>query len=223
MNIKALSLIALVGLTGAANADIYSQVSDQPSAQSFFSDAVSGQFFSQRMADNFMLDSAASATSIAWWGGSQNFNFADPTNMLSYTVEIYTSDLAGAPDLANLLLSQTVSIGDGNLTASATGAFLFGGGNEYAYTLDLGSALALDAGVEYWISVGATLDNTFGDAWVWSGSSQGDLVNATDFFDGGEYTIFDPTFNDLAFAIVPAPSTAVVAFGFLGMGARRRR
>ncbi|MGJ8636064.1 MAG: PEP-CTERM sorting domain-containing protein [Phycisphaerales bacterium] len=223
MNIHALSITTLAALSTMTHADIYTQASDQPSQQSFFSDAVAGQFFSQRMADNFTLNASASANTIRWWGGSQNFNSPDTDNMLSYTVEIYTSDIAGAPDVFNTLHSQTVSASSMSLSAVATGASLFGGGIEYEYTLDLDSTLNLAAGTQYWISVGATLDNGFGDGWVWSGSSQGDLVNATDFFDGGDYTVFDPTFNDLAFSIIPAPSTAVMGLGMLTLGARRRR
>lgn len=207
--------------SGSALAGIYSQVSDQPGAQSFFSDAVAGQFFSQRMADNFMLDADATATSVRWWGGSQNFQFEDLDNMSSYTVMLYESDTTGGP--GSVIYSDTVTDKNIRLGLSQTGATLFGGGIEYAYTLELESSVALSAGTEYWISVGATLVDGGADAWVWSGSSAGDLVNATDFFSGGGYTVFDPTFNDLAFEIIPAPSTAMMGIGMLGLAMRRRR
>lgn len=214
-------VVGAVLCSGSAFGGIYSQLSDQPSAQSFFSDAIAGQFFSQRMADNFTLDADATATSVRWWGGSQNFQFADIDNMASYTVVLYEADSAGGP--GSVIYSDTVTDKNIRLGLSQTGATLFGGGIEYAYTLELESAVALSAGTEYWISVGATLVDGGADAWVWSGSSAGDLVNATDFFSGGGYTVFDPTFNDMAFEIIPAPSTALMGFGIVGLAMRRRR
>lgn len=207
----------LVALSSSAFAEVYVQDSDQPSQASFFSDAVAGQFFSQRMADNFTLASDTEVTQIRWWGGSQNFQFADLTNMSSYTVRIF------ADDLSTEVFSTTVDTELSSLSVSATGATLFGGGMEFEYTLDLGSALSLSGGSEYWISIGSTLVNGGADAWVWSGSSMGDLVNATDFFNGSGFTVFDPTFNDLAFAIVPSPGSASVLVGAGLVLVRRRR
>lgn len=206
-----------------AGAALYSQPSDRPAQASFYSDAVPGQFFSQRMADNFTLASAGSATALRWWGGSQNFQFADTNNMASYTVVLYASDNLGAPDIANILFQQTVDSESNGFEQLATGATNIGGGTEYRYTLQLDAALALDAGVQYWISVGATLINPGADAWVWSGSTVGDLANATDYFTGAGYTVYDPSFNDLAFEIIPAPGpVALLAFAGLA-GTRRRR
>lgn len=218
-----LTLVALAATTGLAQAEIYSQTSDQPGNPSFFSDGIEGQFFNQTMADNFTLGSSATADQLRWWGGSQNFQFADLTNMSDYVVNIYTSDLSGAADLGNVVYSDTVSAADARLDISATGASLFGGGDEFVYTLDMTSAVSLDAGTQYWISIGAILVDGGADAWVWSGSSQGDLVNATNFYDGFGFTVFDPTFNDLAFAVIPSPSTALMGLGTLGLMSRRRR
>lgn len=205
------------------SANIYIQESDRNDSPSFFSDAVPGQFFSQRMADNFTLSSDASATAIRWWGGSQNFQFADTNNMASYTVVLYASDSSGAPDESAILFEATVDSETNGFDQAATGVNNFNGGIEYRYTLELDHAIALTAGTQYWISVGATLVNPGADAWVWAGSTQGDLVNATDFFNGSGYSVFDPTFNDLAFAIVPAPGAIAFLIPAAILGTRRRR
>jgi hypothetical protein len=218
-----LTIAAFAASAGLANAEIYSQTSDQPGNPSFFSDGIEGQFFNQTMADNFTLSSGATADQLRWWGGSQNFQFADLTNMTDYAVNIYASDMSGAPDLGSVVYSDTVGAGNARLDIDSTGATLFGGGEEYQYTLDMTSAVSLDAGTQYWIAIGAILVDGNADAWVWSGSSQGDLVNATNFYNGFGFTVFDPTFNDLAFAIVPAPSTALMGLGALSMISRRRR
>ena len=217
---------ALLTLAAAshAHAALYSQPSDRPAQPSFFSDAVAGQFFSQRMADNFTLANAGTATALRWWGGSQNFQFADTVNMASYTVVIYAAaPLTGAPDTANILFQATVSTEDAGLDVTATGFSNVNGGIEYRYTLTLDNALQLDAATPYWISVGATLVNPSADAWVWSGSTVGDLVNATDFFGSSGYTVFDPTANDMAFEIIPAPGPLAVFAAGLTLAARRRR
>lgn len=58
----------------------------------FFSDAVPGQFLSQRRADDFVLSSDAQTTGVHGWGRSQNFQFADLTNRSSFTVHILGDD-----------------------------------------------------------------------------------------------------------------------------------
>lgn len=216
----AVILLVSAGASVSAGSSLYSQTSDRTDQQSFFSDAVPGQFFSQRMADNFTLDGAASVTGIAWWGGSQNFQSTDVGNMVSWTVVLYEADGLGNVDGSTAIDLGTYTFGESN--ATATGATLFGGGIEYRHEIAF-DALDLTAG-DYWLSIGATLEETGGDAWVWSGSTQGDLVNATDFFDGGGFLTFNPTFNDLAFEVigVPAPGAAAPLAMLLAVSRRRR-
>lgn len=199
---------------------LVSQPSDRPASPSFFSDAVSGQFFSQRMGDNFTLSGDSEITGIRWWGGSQNFQSPDVTNVVSWTVVLFEADGFGGVDTASAIDLGTYTLGETN--AVATGSSMFGGGIEYRQEVSF-EAVDLAAG-DYWISIGATLESPAGDAWVWSGSTVGDLVNASDFFDGNGFRVFDPTFNDLAFEVVGVPAPA--AGGLLavaGLFARRRR
>lgn len=217
-----LSVLGVSILATVAGADtLYSQPSDRPSQPSFFSDAISGQFFSQRMADNFTLSGDSEITGIRWWGGSQNFQFADVVNMSSWTVKLYSDDGFGNVDGASEIDLGTYTLGQTN--ATQTGESLSGGGIEYMQEISF-AGIDLTAG-NYWLSVGATLEVPGGDGWVWSGSTVGDLVNATDFFDGNGYSTFDPTFNDLAFEIigVPAPGAAIPVLATLAVGSRRRR
>ncbi len=212
----------VIGVFGvAASGDVLvSQPSDRASSPSFFSDAVPGQFFSQRMADNFTLSGDSEVTGIRWWGGSQNFSSPDVTNMVSWTVVLFESDGFGGVDESSAIDLGSYTFAQTN--AVATGATLFGGGIEYMQEISF-AGLDLNAG-EYWISVGATLEAPGGDAWVWSGSTVGDLVNGTDFFDGSGFSVFNPTFNDLAFEVVgvPAPASAGL-LAFTGLVSRRRR
>lgn len=215
----AVFMCGLVAGTASANV-LYSQPSDQPDQPSFFSDAVSGQFFRQRMADNFSLQSASLITGIRWWGGSQNFQVPDVSNMASWTLWLYADDGSGNVDLNTEINLGTYIFSQTN--AVATGHALFGGGIEYQQEISF-DALALASG-NYWVSIGATLEVPAGDAWVWAGSSVGDLVNATDFFTGSGFTTFDPTFNDLAFEVlgVPAPASVTPLAACIALLRRRR-
>lgn len=215
-----ISAALAAGLALSARADvIYSQPNDQPARPSLFSDGVPGQFFSQRMADNFTAPMSASMTGLRWWGGSQNFQFRDLTNMTAFVIRIY-EDGGGAPDAE--IFSQTFAKEDTG--PAATGFLLAGQGFQYQHTVELSSPLALAGGASYWVSVGAVLELPAGDAWVWNHSSIGDGINATDFFTGGQYVTF--TSGDMAFEVlgaVPGPgSLAALAAGLL-TAARRRR
>lgn len=216
------ALVAVVLLASVSFADVlYSQPNDRAAQPSFFSDAVPGQFFSQRMADDFTLNADAQITGIRWWGGSQFFQYADLTNMASFTVVLYSS-VDGVPAILTPLADETFATFATNPTA--TGLTLYGNGIQYGHEIALSAPVNVQAGQKYWLSVGATLVAPFADGWVWSGSTVGNLVNATDYFTGGGYTVYDPTFNDLAFEIigVPEPTTALIGLVLGGLTLRRR-
>lgn len=214
------SVLGLAAGFADAGNTLYSQASDRVDQPSFFSDAVAGQFFSQRMADNFTLSGDSSISGIRWWGGSQNFQFADVVNVISWSVKLYSDNGFGTVSLASEIDLGNFSFAETN--AVATGASLLAGGIEYQQEISF-DAIDLAAG-DYWVSIGATLESPGGDAWVWSGSTRGDLVNATNFFDGGGFITFDPTFNDLAFEVigVPAPGAMVPLLGAFAFARRRR-
>jgi hypothetical protein len=216
-----IGVAAVSAAVSLASADVlYSQPNDRPGQASFFSDAVAGQFFGQRMADDFFLGTAGSVESIRWWGGSQNFNAATLDNMASFSVRIY-ADNAGS--VGAELASRMISIEDVSIVD--TGTTNLTGGIVYQHEAALSAPLDLSAG-RYWVSVGATLVTPAGDAWVWAGSTVGNLINATDFFGPAGYVTFDPTFNDLAFEVlgtpVPAPASAVMLMALAPMVRRRR-
>lgn len=215
-------MCAVVALSavGAARADVlYSQGNDQPARPSLFSDGVAGQFFSQRMADNFTATGGWEMTGLRWWGGSQNFQFRDLTNMRQFAVRIY-EDGGGAPDaeIYGEVFDKAAT------SPTATGLILSGQGFQYEQVVTLTTPVQLVAGRGYWVSVGAILDQPAGDAWVWNHSSMGDGINATDFFTGGQYLTF--TSGDMALQVlgsVPAPGASGMATVGLLWAMRRRR
>jgi len=200
-------------------ATLYSQANDRSTNAGLFSDAVAGQFFSQRMADNFTLSGGGQVTGVRWYGGSQWFQFPDLTNMSGFTVEILADD-AGAPDGTQVIYSEAFSKAATNPTLN--GNLMNFGHGQYTFEVSLASAVNLSAGTQYWISIGATLVNPFADGWVWSKSSQGDGTNASNFFNGPNYFTFNS--GDMAFDILGVPTPGGLALiGVAAVFASRRR
>jgi hypothetical protein len=195
---------------------IYSQPSE--SADGFFSDGVPGQFWSQRIADNFVLDNDYVVDGIRWWGSSENYLSNDLTNFKNFVIEFY-DDAGGAPGAS---IGQVV-VDKNNTNPTLTGAQNSGGGLEYLMETSLN--LHLLGGVAYWVSVGSENVNPGDDGFVWSTNfTHGEGNIAADFFDGAGY---QPLFvgSDQAFELtgaVPAPGAAAV-LGLGGMLAARRR
>jgi len=202
-------------------ATLYSQANNLSTSAGLFSDAVAGQFFNQRMADNFTLGAGGTVTGVRWYGGSQWFQFPDLTNMSGFTVEILADD-AGSADGTQVIYSQSFSKAATNPTLN--GNLMNFGHGQYTFEVALASSVNLTAGTQYWVSIGATLVNPFADGWVWSKSSQGDGTNASNFFNGPNYFNFQS--GDMAFdilGVVPTPGTlGVVAMAGLMAGRRRR-
>ncbi|MDX2116985.1 MAG: hypothetical protein SFY96_02255 [Planctomycetota bacterium] len=215
------SAAVLASVSVAQGATLYSQANNLSTSAGLFSDAVAGQFFSQRMADNFTLAGGGQLTGVRWYGGSQWFQFPDLTNMSGFTVEILADD-AGAPDGTQVIYSQAFTKAATNPTLN--GNLMNFGHGQYTFEVSLANAVNLNAGTQYWISIGATLVNPFADGWVWSKSTQGDGTNASNFFNGPNYFTFNS--GDMAFDLVgniPTPgSVGVMALAGL-VAARRRR
>ncbi|HWB20533.1 MAG TPA: hypothetical protein VG711_09555, partial [Phycisphaerales bacterium] len=83
---------------------VYSQL--LPSYTSgFFADGVAGQYYSERIADDFTLGSATSVNGVIWAGSSEGFYYSDLTNFNSFRISIF-SDAGGLPGA--VLLDTTV-------------------------------------------------------------------------------------------------------------------
>lgn len=200
---------------------LFSQPNDRPTQQSFIS-GVSGQFIDDTFADDFSLAGSGplTITGVRFWGGSQNFSSVEIGNVAAFRIAIFSGTTAA---VGSQLLS--VDIPRGATNQVATGQTIFGGGIQYEHTLALPTALTGLSSGTYWVSIAAVLTAPFSDQWVWSGSNAGNLINATNFNDGFGFTVFNPTFNDLAFEIIGIPSPGSVAVLALSgvLGFRRRR
>lgn len=216
------ALVLYLWMGTASASVVYSQPNDRPDQPSFYSDGAPGQWFNQRMADDFILSAPCDITGVRWWGGSQNFQFPDLTNMGGFRILILP-EANGVPDLNNPLADAEFVMADSNPVP--TGEMIFGGGIQYEHNYTFAAPVPVNAGQRYWVSIGAFLYTWWADAWVWSGSTVGDLINATDHFDANGFTVFNPTFNDLAFEIdaVPEPASALLLLAGAAFVTARRR
>jgi hypothetical protein len=212
--IISLCVFAICGSASAAA--LYSQPDNAPGSGGYFSVGNGNQFFTQRMADDFTI-AGGTVTSLRWWGSSQNFQFADLTNITGFDVAIY-GDLGGVPDAGNLLYHSQPALA--GLTITPTGGLSVS--NAIQYQFDLNIAPLNLAGGTYWFSVGGLLSNNFGDTFVWNVSSTGNAANASFFYPNSGWIAFAPSDN-MAFEIIPAPgASALLGLGMLVAGRRRR-
>lgn len=196
---------------------VFSQAPAGDGATGYPTDAIDGQFYGQRLADNFMLDSSAEINGVRWWGSSENYFNADLSNFDSFVVSFLADD-AGLPGMT--VAEFTFTLGQTN--PIDTGTVSIADAPQYVFEAKFDSFM-LEGGVTYWLSIGSINVAADGDAFVWTHSSGGDSTIASDFFDGTGFQRFD---NDpsVAFEIqaVPSPGAATL-IGLAGLVALRRR
>jgi hypothetical protein len=222
MNLWKPTTAALIGAVFVSGASAAVLIDQSPFDDfGFYSDGVAGQFYDQRMADDFTLGIGAEVTKIVWWGSSENFfgpvgldNFSD------WVIRIY-EDNSG--NVGSEVFGATFSKASTNpvFTGSLSSA------QAEIYRQEASLSLNLDAGT-YWVSIGTINVVAEDDAWAWHASANvfNDQLAAELGFGSG-YTTFGE-FGDLAFQIegnpVPEPATLIaLGIGAAAFAARRRR
>lgn len=179
---------------------VFTQGPSQPCNPSFNSDAVPGQFAGSLSAESFELPADATVDGVRWWGGSQFFQEFDLFNFESWTVTIYGSDAAGAPDDSQIVYTREFFQNDTNpvLTdyRNRQDADLY----EQSVTFD--APVDLQGGTPYWISIGTTNFDPNGDGWRWLGSLNTDGKAASKSWATGEWAIFNPAGISYAFQLL---------------------
>jgi hypothetical protein len=218
-NLKSIAAVGTVAaLVTLGNAQIYEQTAATDNG--YFSDGVAGQFYNNRMADNFTLGSAENVGGITWSGGTENF--FGPTNLGNFSgfvIRIY-SDAAGA--VGGEVWNMTFSTAATNPVFS--GNFNVAGGEIYDHSVSTGG-IALGAG-SYWISIGSVQVVAGDDAYAWSTTTNvydGALRGDNPFGSGYGNAI---TGDDLVFGLhtVPEPGTFIaLGAGLAGLFIARRR
>ncbi len=211
-------LFGLAACTSVTADVVYEQLPDL-SLGGYFSDGVPGQFYSQRVADDFSLGAATTITGVSFWGGSEFFIFPDLSNFSDFVVEVF-ADNAGAVGAS--VYSETFTTANTNPVFDGFG---IAGQDIYYHTVNFSAPVAVGAG-GYWLSVGSINISPGDDAYAWNiaAAVANDQI-AADFFDGNGFQVFTGT-GDVAFQIhaVPEPGTAsLVGLAVAGLFVRRRR
>ncbi|MCW5946138.1 MAG: PEP-CTERM sorting domain-containing protein [Fimbriimonadales bacterium] len=216
--LAAVSAVAAFTFASASAAILVNQTPH--SVDGYYSDGVAGQFYDQRMADNFSLGIESNVTKIVWWGSSENWQFPDLTNFSAWVLRIY-NDSAG--NVGSEVFNTTVAKASTNPTATGQQNSL--GGN--VYRQEAAVAVNLLAG-NYWLSIGSVNISPGDDAWVWSAAQNTyDDKFAAELGFGNGYQTFTGS-GDLSFQIegdpVPEPATMLaLGVGLAALAARRRR
>ena len=174
----------------------------------FPSDGVGGQFYDQRIADDFLITQAQPINSVSWIGGSEAYFSPEPGNVSLFVIEFF-ADGGGVP--GDSLMRATVSLAESNPVA--LGADGLTGATLYRHTYEF-EDMNVSPGV-YYFSVSTVNVDPAGDAWIWN-SSGGALGNDAAFADvevtlEASFEIF-PLLTDMAFEVT---RNIVPAFGDL--------
>lgn len=214
MNWMALTVAAALSGTALGDA-LYSQDPEVAAlGGGYFTDAVPGQSYNQRVADDFTPTTSGDVTALMFYGMSEGVNSPEPLNVSAVEVNFY-ADNAGVPGA--VVWSQQFAVGATNpVLLGATPA----GIPVYTHTVTIAPALPIVSGVTMWFSVGALLNNPQGDAYAWQFSENSFNNSAAfDHFDGQGYAT--ATARDVAFTLLPEPASAISAV--LLLSALRRR
>ena len=215
---KAIVTMAVLAVAGAANASLYEQAPDLDNlGVGYWSSAEVGTYHDFLHAENFTLGANGLVGGVTWWGGSENYVWPDLFNFVGWEVTFYEDD-AGLP--GNILYSEYFDKAATN--PLDTGYVAPNGAYIYSQEVNLGSAVNLAAGTQYWISIGVDPASAALDGWWWQKSQSVDDLGASFYYPDGYWTAttdFDVTFGLVA---VPAPG-ALALLGLAGFMRRRRR
>jgi hypothetical protein len=199
----AVCTFCLLATAAWAQTVVYNQPND--GADGPYSDGVPGQYYSTRIADNFVLSDTTNRriTEITWWGSSENISYPGLDNVDSWIIRFYEQDDAGLP--GDELYSEEF-LRDA-ASPVFTGNYNMDGGEEYEQHVELTAPPSLYVDQPYWISIGADLASAGDDAWHWSANYfDGDDEYAADYFDGAGYHI-RPEQQDVAFVLWGEPAS----------------
>lgn len=190
-----------LGIESQGDSVVYSQPYDGPNGP--WSDGVSGQYYSTRVADNFVVTNPTDRkiNQVTWWGCAEGMSCFDLSCFSAWVIRFYEDD-GGLPGAE--IYAETFPLEDTNYFW--TGEVSSEGAKVYEQTVVLAAPPTVFIDEDYWISIGAIADpDPQGDAWRWSVNYvQGDDHSAADYFDD---TGYHATFGDVAFVLTGTTAT----------------
>ena len=213
--------LAAASICGAVNADFIVVNNPVVDTVGFYSDAFDSKgayTYAQSGAQAFSLEDSYTTSSLKWWGSMNGFNDQGISNIDCFQIIVWDSNFESQ------VFNQKIDLA--NIKWGETGDFNFFGQPVYEFVVPL--AFQITTG-NYFMNIGAQLNDAAGDQFVWS---QGENVDGFWFTDNnGQYDWGDwrplPNFigNTAGGAFVlsaPTPG-AIALLGMAGMIGRRRR
>lgn len=220
INVGFASVLAF-GVGTVASADFIVVNNPVQDTVGFYSDAFDSKgayTYAQSGAQGFELEDAYTTSSLRWWGSMNGFNDQGLTNIDCFQIIVWN------PNFRTEVTNQKIDLS--NIVVTATGDTNFFGQPVYEFYVPISFQIA--AG-NYFMNIGAQLNDAAGDQFVWS---QGQNVQDFWFTDENASNKWGnwrplPTFigNTAGGAFVlsaPTPG-AIALLGLAGLTSRRRR
>lgn len=215
---------ALIGsaLCNPTNADFV--VVNNPVADTvgFYSDSYdsNGAYtYAQSGAQAFSLEDSYTTSSLRWWGSMNGFNDQGISNIDCFQIIVW------GEDFESQVFSQRIDLS--NIKWGETGDFNFFGQPVYEFVVSL--AFQITTG-NYFMNIGAQLNDAAGDQFVWSQGENVDGFWFTDTNGQNEWGDWRPLPNTLigntaggAFVLSAPTPGAISLLGLAGIIQRRRR
>jgi len=221
--VAALTLLAC----GAARAELVFNQPTHPNAANvglgYFSHSAPKPTRNFLHADNFTLATSAQVNRIVWWGLSEGIEHTDLSNFSSFTIKLYSTRLSlGQPIPNQTLATHVFAIGDTSPTPTGRAAPA-NGALEYRHEVTLPVPFTLDAGTQYFISIGAGFISGTSDAWMWQDSNTTEKKSGVYSYATARWSSFIDTDTAMELHTVPAPGALGLAVALVPALVRRRR
>jgi hypothetical protein len=214
-------IVAALASISVANAEFIVVNNPVVDTVGFYSDAYDSKgaySYAQSGAQRFELEDSYTTSSLRWWGSMNGFNEQGLSNIDSFQFIVW------GPGFQTQVTNQKIDLE--NITTIATGETNFFGQPIYEFYVPI--SFQINAGF-YYMNIGAQLNDSSGDQFVWSEGQDDDHFWFTDV--NGQYKWGDwrplPSFigNTAGGAFVlSAPSPGAIALlGMAGLMGRRRR
>ncbi len=211
-----ISSLANAGFVVFENAPVFEGVG-------FYSDGFDSKGaynYPQSGAQSFSLEDSTTVGGLSWWGSMNGFFGQGLDNVDCFQIVVWNSTFT------NQVYSKRVDIS--NITISSAGADSFYGQPVYEFSVDSSDVadFNLTSG-SYFMNIGAILNDTQGDQFVWS---QGEDVDGFWYTNSNNWGNWQPLPSQIEntaggafqmYALVPTPG-AVALLGMAGLLGRRR-